>query len=323
MKRHLIILATAAAAFASAAPGLAAPLDRKDVAADPALLFHLDCDALRNSAVGQSILNGPEVQDKLAALGALIDFDLRKQLHGLTVYTTMGHPKDGALILYADFDPNRLITLAKGAENFQCVTNGAHVIYSWVDEKKKGRGGAPPRVYGALLGHRVVFGQEQSHLAAALDVIEGSAPNFSGNKALPDPAAGESPLIQGIILKFDFDSPDPNAAIFKMSKSARLQLSEMGSNLAVAVHFEAANEETATQIGAIAQGVVALLKLQQADANALKLANAIVVKQDGPTVGLTLSLPSSEVIDMIKDGQAKAAQRRAPRASPPPENSTN
>jgi hypothetical protein len=38
---------------------------------------------------------------------------------------------------------------------------------------------------------------------------------------------------------------------------------------------------------------------------------------------LTLSLPSSEVIDMIKDGQAKAAQRRAPRASPPAANSTN
>ncbi len=322
MKRHLFILATAAAAFAPATPGFAAPLERKDVAADPALLLHVDCDALRNSAVGQSVLNEPEVQDKLAAVGALFDFDLRKQLHGLTVYTTMEHPKDGALILYADFDTNRLITLAKAADHFQSVTNGSHVIYSWLDDKKKGKEGAPPRVFGAILGHRLVFGQTQAHLADALEVMEGHAPNFSRSRALPDPATGETALIQGVILKFDFDSPDPNAAIFKMSKSVRLQLSEMGSSLAATVNFEAADADSATQVAAIAQGLVAILKLQKADANALKLANAIALKQNGPAVGLTVSFPSSEVIDMIKDGQAQAA-RRAQHAGKPPESTNN
>jgi hypothetical protein len=318
MKRHLLILATTAAAFAPATPGFAAPLERKDVAADPALLLHVDCDALRNSAVAQAVLNEPEVQDKLAAVGALFDFDFRKQLHGLTVYTTMEHPKDGALILYADFDTNRLITLAKAADNFQCATNGSHVIYSWLEDKKKSKEGPPPRFFGAIMGHRLVFGQEQAHLAAALEVMDGNAANFSRSSALPGPAAGESVLIQGVILKFDFDNPDPKAAIFKMSKSVRLRLSEMGSNLAATVNFEAADDNAATQVAAIAQGLVAILKLQQGDADALKLANAIAIKQNGPTVGLTLSFPSSEVIDMIKDKQAQAA-RSAQHASPPPE----
>jgi hypothetical protein len=175
-----------AAVFAGAPTVFAAPFNPKDVAADPALLLHVDCDALKASSVGQSILSEPEIQDKLAAVGAIFDFDLRKQLHGLTVYTTEEHPKDGALIVYADFDPDRLITLAKAAEGFQTTTNGSHVIYSWLDDKKKAKDGERPRVCGAILGHRVIFGQDETHLADALDVIDGKAPNFSGKQGLPN-----------------------------------------------------------------------------------------------------------------------------------------
>jgi hypothetical protein len=318
MKRNALILATAA--LLVGAPVLpAAPFNPKDVAANPALLLHLDCDALRASSVGQSLLAQPEVRDKLAAVGAIFDFDLRTQLHGLTVYTTEDHPKDGALIVYADFDPNRLITLAKAADGSQNSTNGSHVIYSWLDEKKKSQNGQAPRVCGAILGHRVIFGQNDAHLADALDVIDGLAPSFSGQHGFPQPAAGESILLQGVILKFDFDSTDAKAAIFKMSKSVHLKLSEVASNLTAAVLFQAADADTATQIGAIAQGLVAVLKLQKADPNALKLANAIVLKQDGATVGLKLSMPSAELIDAIKEGQQKAEQH-AQNTNPPPEN---
>jgi len=59
----------------------------------------------------------------------------------------------------------------------------------------------------------------------------------------------------------------------------------------------------------IAQGLLALLQLQKADPNATKLANAIQIKQDGATVGLTLSEPSSDLIDMIKEGQKKKEQK--------------
>jgi hypothetical protein len=309
MKRTIPTLTTAAAIFIGAPLVLAGPFEPKDVAADPALLLHVDCDALRSSSVGQSILSQPEIGDKLAAVGAIFDFDLRKQLHGLTVYTTEEHPKDGALIVYADFDPDRLVTLAKGADGFQSVTNGSHVIYSWLDEKKKGKGGESSRVCGAILGHRVVFGQDETHLADALDVIEGKTPGFSAKKVFGEPAPGESVLVQGVMLKFDFDSSDQNAAIFKMSKSVRLKISEANSAMTAAVRFEAADADTAQNISNIAQGLLAVLKLQKSDANALKLANAIVIKQDGAAVGLTLSVPSSELVDVIKEGQKKAEEK--------------
>jgi hypothetical protein len=317
MKRASLILSTVAAVLASAPITSAAAFDPKDVAADPALLFHLDCDALRASSVGQSILSEPELQNKLAAMGAIFDFDLRTQLHGATVYTTEEHPKDGALIVYADFDPNRLITLAKAADGFRSTTNGSHVIYSWLDDKKKAKDGERPRICGAILGHRVVFGHNESHLAAALDVIDGKAPGFSGKNGLPESDAGESILVQGVVLKFESDTEGPEAAIFKMAKSAHMKLSEAAGSITATIHLEATDADTATQMAMVAQGLVAVLKLQKTDANALKLANAIVIKQDGTAVGLTLSISSPELIGMIKEGQKKAEQKAQDTSSPP------
>jgi hypothetical protein len=317
------MLATTAALLASAPVDFAVPFNPKDVAANPALLLHVDCDALRSSSVGQSILAEPDVQDKLAAVGAIFDFDITKQLHGLTIYTTEAHPKDGVLIVYADFDPNRLITLAKAADGFQSATNGSHVIYSWLDDKKKAKDGERPRLCGAILGHRVIFGQNDAHLAEALEVIDGHAPTFSGAKGMPGPDSGELILAQGEVLKFDFDSDDEKAAIFKMSKSVRLKLSEVANNMTASVRLEAADADTATNIDNIAQGLLALLRMQRSDANAMKLANAIVIKQDGPAVGLTLSEPSSDLIHMIKEGQQKAEQKALEAkedAKTPPEN---
>jgi hypothetical protein len=317
LKRNVFGLAIAAAAVTGAPMVFASPFNPKDVAANPALLLHVDCDAIRSSSIGKAILSEPDVKQQLAAVGALVDFDVSTQLHGLTVYTTEAHPKDGALIVYADFDPKRLLTLAQAAEGFQGVTNGSHVIYSWVDDKKKGKEGERPRVFGAIAGHRVVFGQEESHLAEALEVMDGVAPGFSG-KELPAAEAGESILLEGVLLKFDFDDANGQAAIFKMSKSVRLKLSEAASNMTAHVRFEAADTNTATQIASIAQGLLALLKLQTSDPDATKLANALAIKQDGPAVGLTISVPSSELTsdldDLIVEGEKKQERKKAEKA---------
>ena len=311
MKTNVLKLAMAGLIFTGASAVFAGPLNPKDVAADPAVLVHVDCDALKSSTLGQAILSQPDVSDKLAAVGALFDFDFRKQLHGLTVYTTEGHTKDGALIVYADFEPERLITLAKMNDGFQSTTNGSHVIYSWLDDKKKTKDGERPRMCGAIMGHRVIIGQNAEHLAEAMNVIDGKTPNFSGKKGFAEPESGESILVQGLMLKFDFDGADQNAAVFKMSKSVRLKLSEANSTMTAKVRFEAADDDTATNIGSIAQGLLAFLKMQKSDDNAMKLANAIVINQEGATVGVTLSVPSSQLLEVIKEGQKKAEEKEA------------
>jgi hypothetical protein len=96
-----------------------------------------------------------------------------------------------------------------------------------------------------------------------------------------------------------------------MSKSVRLKLSEANSTMTAKVRFEAADDDTATNIGNIAQGLLAFLKMQKSDDNAMKLANAIMIKQEGATVGVTLSVPSSQLLEVIKEGQKKAEEKEA------------
>src|SRR4051812_18470514 len=84
----------------------AGPLQRADVAADPAWLVHLDCDSLRPTTIGRYVLSEmdkPEAKAKLAAFQSIFSFDLRTQLHGVTLYGATAAPEDGVLVLYADF----------------------------------------------------------------------------------------------------------------------------------------------------------------------------------------------------------------------------
>src|SRR5262252_3017054 len=81
------------------------PLQRTDVPADPAWVLHVDCDALRPTVLGQYLLSElekPDAQDKFAAFQSIFNFDPRKQVHGLTLYSTGSAPEDGVLLVYAD-----------------------------------------------------------------------------------------------------------------------------------------------------------------------------------------------------------------------------
>src|SRR6266403_1396479 len=73
------------AGLAAGLSAVAAPLQRADVTAEPAWLVHVDCDALRPTAIGQyllSELDKPEAKGQLGAFQAIFSFDPRQQLHG-------------------------------------------------------------------------------------------------------------------------------------------------------------------------------------------------------------------------------------------------
>ena len=167
----------------------AAPLQRADVIADPAWVLHLDCDALRPTAVGQYILSEmdkPEAEAKLLAFQSIFNLDLRSQIHGLTLYGSTAVPEDGLLLVYADFDPVRLVTLAKAANRYQSSMHNRHAIHSWIGESKQGKNGVKPRVYAAMQGSRVIFGQREDRVGQALDVLDGVMASMAKGNAFPE-----------------------------------------------------------------------------------------------------------------------------------------
>lgn len=119
--------------------------------------------------------------------------------------------------------------------------------------------------------------------------------------------------------KFDFGSKDPNAAILKMSKIVRFQVGETAEHIVATLSFEAKDADVATQISAIAQGLVALLKLQQGNPDILKIASAVSLRQDGATVTATASIASQDVVDLIKTKVAEAEKKQSSDTNSPPD----
>jgi len=303
---------------ASGLAARAAALQRSDVSADPAWLLHLDCDSLRPTAIGQYVLSEmdkPEAKAKLAAFQSIVNFDLRNQLHGITLYGSSQAPADAVLMVYADFDADHLVTLAEAAKDHQSRQHKQHVIHNWIDDKKQATNGVTPRVYAAIQGHRVIFGQREEPVAAALDVLDGTAPSLRSGKAFPDlGVAGSAHFIEAAVRKMDLPESDPNAAILKLSKGVQLVVGEKQKQIQGTLTLVADTDEVAGHIVSIAQGLVSLLKLQTNKPEAVRLANAITITQDGSKVLGSLVLPSSDAVEVIK---ADAARKAAAQAAKP------
>ena len=291
----------------------AAPLQRSDVAANPSWLLHLDCDALRPTTIGQYVLSEmdkPAAKANLAVFQFIFSFDLRTQLHGATLYGTSPAPEDAVLILYADFDPARLVTLAQAAKGYQSSPHGQNVIHNWIDEKKKAKKGVKPKIYAAIQGKRVIFGQREESVGQALDVLSGSTPSLAAGKVFPDLGLpGNGHIVEAAAQKMKLPDSDPNAVILKMSQSVQLVMGESGQQFTGALMLVADSDEVAGHVLSVAQGLLALAKLQTDKPESVAVANAITIKQDGGYVVGSLVLPAGDVVQMMKtDAARKAAQ---------------
>jgi len=297
-------------------PAFAGPLQRADVPAEPSWVLHVDCDCLRPTAIGQYLLaemEKPEAAAKLAEVQTMFGFDLRKQLHGLTLYSTGKVPQEGVLLVYGDFDADRLIKMVSGAQDYQTTPYKQHVIHNWIDDKKKAVEGVKPRVYGAIQGGRiVVLAQQEARVAQALDVLDRATPNLAASGVFPQlGASGSTSIIQAAARKLDIPDSTPNAAILRLAKAARLQVGEGQGQLRATLNLETNDPQVAQQMATVGQGLVALLKLQKFNPSSSKLAEALSLKQEGAGVVATLTMPTTDVIELVKADAARKAQKKA------------
>jgi hypothetical protein len=325
MFKRILLLGAAAALILSGLIAGAAPLKRADVIADPGFVLHIDFDGLRGTSVGKAILadlQDPDIDSKLQAIQGIFSFDPRTQLHGATIYSTSRNPPEGALIVYAEFDSNRVVALGNFAHGYETITNGSYIIHTWIDDKAKTNDEDGAHIFASIKDNRIILSKSEFSLVTALDVLSGKAPNLGSTKDLPELGnAGKGNVVQAIVHKFEFDDKGPNAAIFKMSKIVHFELGETDDKMAAALSFEAKDADTATQISAIAQGLIALLKLQQDNADLLKIANAVSIHQDGAVVTANASMAVKDMNAMIKH-HVEAAEKEDAGDTNKPEKST-
>lgn len=292
---------------------LAAPLKRADVAAEPTWVLHINCDALRPTAIGKYLLSEmskPDVEPKFAAFQGFFSFDPRRQLHGLTFYSAANGTDDGVMIAYADFDAGRLVALAKSARNSQSTNYGEHVIYSWRDERTavgKGR----IRYYAAIEGSRIVFGERQSRVEKALDVFDRTQPNLAGSKAFPQMGAeSDNNFVEAAARKLELPDSMPTSALFRVAKAMDFRVNETNDQVTATLNFHATSEDFAHQAVFAVQAAAAIARRMKDRPEVGKLADVLAVKQDGAGVVATLAMSEVEVIDLLKATAEREAAKK-------------
>jgi hypothetical protein len=308
----LIALSLGASAFA-------APLQRADVPANAAFVVHVDCDAFRSTTVGQYVLGElakPENKAKVSVLQSLVGVDIATQLHGLTLYNagnSGADAKEGVLIVYADFDADKLSNLAQVAQNPQSTKHHGITIRSWTTEKKS-EDGSEVRIYGAIKGNRVILGRQESRVASALDLLDGGA-SLAGSKNFPQLGAADSPkCVQAAAHHFELPGgDDAHAALMKLAQGMRLDIGESEGKVKATLALEAKDDDVAQQMTAVAQGLLALGRLQNKPETA-KLVNALSVKQDNNWAVANLNVDADDVVEAIKAKAAQKAEKKAEKA---------
>lgn len=310
MKRNF--LCALAAGLLAAGSVTAGPVLRSDLPAEPAWVIHLDVDAFRASSFGKLIageLEKPEPARKLSAFKDALGFDPSTQLHAISVYGLGNKREEGVLVVYGDFDAGRLETLVKAAKEYQSSKHRSRIIHSWIDDRKKTADAEPKRVFGAIAGNRLVFAPTSELVASALDVVDGFSANMGGTKtfaSLGQPAEGS--FLQAIGRKLDVGEGNPNAALVRLSQETRLEAFESAGKITASLNLSAKDEEVAGHMNSIAQGLLALIKMQTDKPEQRKLAEGLVVKQEGSSVNAVLSMPSADLIALLKAKAEKTAQ---------------
>jgi len=321
MNRILLTLCTVCLC-AGGLTARAAALQRADVIANPGWLLHLDCDALRPTAAGRFILSQmdqPEVKARLAALQIIVGFDLHTNVHGVTLYGDTPAPRDAVLIIYGDFDPDRLTLLAKAANQYQSSTYNGRVIHSWVNTNRQHQVADGSRVYAAIAAGKVVTGRNLDKIDQALDAIDGGASSLAASHAFPGLGLpGNGHFIEAAARKMDSTIAAPAAAIWQLSKALQLVVGETNQQFQCALTLDANDADAAGQMFSIAQGLVAVMKMQSNNRDAVQLANALDITQNGSQILGRLVLPASDVADLMQARAARMAAVRAARAQNTP-----
>jgi hypothetical protein len=297
----------------AASTASSAPLRRADVIADPVWVLHVDADGLRSTTVGKYIfseLTKPEAQAKLAAFQAIFNFDPAKNVHGVTLYSATKAQADGVLLINADFDADRLKVLAEAAKEHSATNHGSCTIHSWYDDKRSVTNGAKPRVYAAIHGKTVIFGQKEARVAEALDVLDGTKANLSASPQFAK-LDQSSAFVQGAARKPELPGSEPNSAVLKQSNMATLLVSESQGNAQANLILDTDTADVAKQLEAVGKGLLGLMALQKEKPDSPKLVQFLSVKSDGPSVTIHLAMPANDAVEMIKADQARKAAAKS------------
>lgn len=304
MKR---ITSTFVALALLAAVGQAAPLDSKNVAADAKWVVHVDVDALRDShVVKKAFETCPILKDSgkhFDKVREKIGVDLRKDLHGITLYGRDTEKTHGVAIVFATVNEKLLLEKAEKATDHKVTKHGEIDIHSWTQKC----GAKTHPAAGAFYKPDVlVFAAGVEGVAAAIDVLDGKSPGITDAKS---PLGGH--VYSGSILLARAIAIPPKARcpVLKQAESFRVALGEHKGKSFYRASLVMKSPEAAVQVKAIADGVKAIASLKFSDnADVMKLVDGLKATAKDNAVRVRWTASADDVWTVVDKVAKKAAE---------------
>lgn len=330
MKKSLVALAALAAACLPLISS-ATPLDPRQVSAEAAWVAHLDADKLWASNFGQSLqaeLVVPQVKAKLDLIAGLLGMDVRKDIHGLTLYGPVVGKKQGVAVLNGSFDSQKTLAILQTTPGYSSATYGNHTIHHWIEAKKAQEPNGGER-WGAFFNEdTIVISEQESLVKSALEVLDGTKPALKqgGLVGSYEANSGDNVLFavadttQAAALAgntADGRPAKPQAKMLQNAKGICFTLREQGPNTLFSLKLAGKDPKATAAIEQAFRGIQALGVLaQDSNPQMAKYAEALKISSAGADVTAQLPINSEELFQACKAkvGQKKTRPAPAPAA---------
>ncbi len=302
-----------------AAVGRAEPLDLTHVAADAKWVIHFDVDALYASTVVQKAYHKctemhPNAKAKLDLVAALLGTDLRKDIHGVTVYGRDTDKQHGVMICHAKVNPHLLLALVAIAPDHKVLHYGSYELHQWT--AKCGKHGPHTAVGTFYKPDVLLLGGSPEVVKAALNVLDGKSAGISGSGS---PLAGR--ILPGSIFIARASAIDPSmrCPVLQKTESFRVALGESNGRSFYRARLVMKSPEPAEQVKQVVDGFRALVLLHRSsDPLAMKLIDGLKATNDGAKVNIRWTASAADVWTALEKAANKWAEHHSRHAHPMP-----
>jgi hypothetical protein len=290
------------------------------VPADAQWVVHADLAALRDTALGQKLIERlPGFSVPAAGESIRPNFaKVMETVGSATAFGTdlTGKPEaiDGALVLQGTADLRKiaegLIAQMSLAKPEDAVELKDLPFEGYVVSKE---------LFVAFPAEPIVLvSKSRAQLVKAYDVFRGRAPSLAKQTTPLTallPKDGQYYLVAATMVPSAqqlFSGTGPEARILQMAQSGSLAIGERGDLAAARVQLVASSSEVATKLTKILEGITAMLSLaESSDQRLTEFVNALKVSRSENTVSLAFAYPTERILQLIETPQRTASSSPA------------
>ncbi len=277
----------------------AGPIRPQEVSADAVWAAHLDMERLVSSRIGGLFLRELEDQGELAkinAFGTVFDFNPIEDLYSVTAYGTSFGKEEAVGLIKGRIDKQKVLALMQMEGTQKKISHRDDTIHNWTK-------GSDCFFVCFCTESLILFSNSLDLTKGALDVLRGEKENLANGGKLRDlRSLPDGTFFAGAVNGFaEIAGLDPKAAILKKAQKATIAAGEVEGTDFVNISLTAADEAAATQIHAVAQGILALGSMMgEQEPELARLVQTARLTLESRNITLRQSMPADELMNFLK-----------------------